>query len=69
MTHAFPGFFHFGWELIIVPAAVYVQVVIPAKAGIQTLSRRKPGTGKSLDAGSHWTPAFAGVTDGDASRS
>jgi hypothetical protein len=29
---------------------------MPAKAGIQPSSRRKPGTRK------YWTPAFAGVT-------
>ena len=30
--------------MVITPATIYVKVVIPAKAGIQTSSRRKPGT-------------------------
>jgi hypothetical protein len=31
-------------ESFIAPATMYAKVVIPAKAGIQTSSRRKPGT-------------------------
>jgi len=34
------------------------KIVIPAKAGIQTSSRRKPGTRIISD----WIPAFAGMT-------
>ena len=37
---------------LITPVTIYVKVVIPAKAGIQTSSRRKPGTSIRLDAGS-----------------
>ena len=50
-------------RLLITPATIYVKIVIPANAGIQTSSRRKPGTGIDWNVDPYLRPMYDALFD------